>query len=174
MFEQRLHVSVPFSSSSTTPKAAPEGGPMQRSVTLAWWRTLPTRSIRAAARRLTLSRGACPYLRHGGTISSTTRDNCSPGLYCDAQHTVCMKMKDLGASCDADKEYVVAVIYIASAFLSIARRRCSTFNCLSSGVCGKSADTPDHVPFWVYIIVGICIFGGWSARVLTLSSRTNV
>lgn len=38
--------------------------------------------------------------------------------------------------------------------------RCTTYNCLASGVCGKSANSPDHVPFWVYIIVGICIFGG--------------
>ena len=35
-----------------------------------------------------------------------------------------------------------------------------SFNCLDSGVCGKPANTPNHVAVWVYVIVGLSIFGG--------------
>ncbi|GJE95852.1 hypothetical protein PsYK624_120430 [Phanerochaete sordida] len=87
------------------------------------------------------------YSSSNESIDIVSRDNCSPGLYCDSQHMVCMQMKNLGDSCDADKE-------------------CSTFNCLASGVCGKSADSPEHVAFWVYIIVGVCIFGGMLATLI--------
>ncbi|KAI0682751.1 hypothetical protein BC835DRAFT_1237895, partial [Cytidiella melzeri] len=75
--------------------------------------------------------------------------NCHIGLYCDSQQKLCMQQKNFGDSCAADKE-------------------CSTFNCLASGTCGKTADTPEHVGTWVYIVVGICIFGGMVATLIGL------
>ena len=38
--------------------------------------------------------------------------------------------------------------------------RCDTWNCLSSGFCGVGEATPSHLRTWVYLIVGIGIFGG--------------
>ena len=38
--------------------------------------------------------------------------------------------------------------------------RCSSFNCLATGVCGKSASAPNHFGGWVYVVVGFGIFGG--------------
>ncbi len=38
------------------------------------------------------------------------RDNCKLGLYCDGSQKVCMNMKELDATCDADKEYVVVLL----------------------------------------------------------------
>ncbi|KAI0633879.1 hypothetical protein C8Q77DRAFT_1057078 [Trametes polyzona] len=67
--------------------------------------------------------------------------NCRVGLYCDAQQLVCVQGKQVGEQCDADKE-------------------CLTYNCLASGTCGERADTPREVGKWVYVVVGICIFGG--------------
>jgi hypothetical protein len=38
--------------------------------------------------------------------------------------------------------------------------RCSTYNCLSSGVCGKAPEAPNQFGTWVYIVVAVGIFGG--------------
>jgi hypothetical protein len=74
-------------------------------------------------------------------IDIVSRGNCRVGLYCDSQQKVCMAQKQLNAACDADKE-------------------CASFNCLSTGVCGKSAAAPNHFGAWIYILVGFGIFGG--------------
>ncbi|CAL1707398.1 unnamed protein product [Somion occarium] len=87
------------------------------------------------------------YTQDTEFIDIVSRDNCRLGLYCDASQKVCMQMKELGESCQADKE-------------------CQSFNCLATGVCGKPADTPSHVAFWVYIICGIAIFGGMIATLI--------
>ncbi|OCH85676.1 hypothetical protein OBBRIDRAFT_762638 [Obba rivulosa] len=81
------------------------------------------------------------YGKNTEFVDIVSRGNCKIGLYCDSQSLACMQTKDIGVSCDADKE-------------------CSTYNCLASGVCGPSANTPSHVATWVYIVVGVCIFGG--------------
>ncbi|KAK0504880.1 hypothetical protein EDD18DRAFT_1126802 [Armillaria luteobubalina] len=84
------------------------------------------------------------YIAYGTNqeyIDIVSRGNCRLGLYCDSQQLTCIKTKDLGQTCDADKE-------------------CSTYNCLSSGVCGESPRTPRHFGAWVYVIVCIGIFGG--------------
>lgn len=39
------------------------------------------------------------------------RGNCQIGLYCDSQSLVCMQTKQLGESCDADKEYVLTSMW---------------------------------------------------------------
>ena len=39
-------------------------------------------------------------------------------------------------------------------------RRCDSWNCLSSGVCGVSEAVPRHFGVWVYIVVAFGIFGG--------------
>ncbi|KAI0081314.1 hypothetical protein K474DRAFT_1656818 [Panus rudis PR-1116 ss-1] len=80
-------------------------------------------------------------------IDIVSRDNCRLGLYCDAASKQCMSMKELGADCTADKE-------------------CQSFNCLDTGVCGKPADTPNHVAPWVYVICGVGIFGGMFATLI--------
>jgi hypothetical protein len=77
----------------------------------------------------------------GEFIDIVSRGNCRLGLYCDAQQKVCVQAKQLNAACGADKE-------------------CDSFNCLDTGVCGVSADTPNHFPVWVYAVVAIGIFGG--------------
>jgi hypothetical protein len=38
--------------------------------------------------------------------------------------------------------------------------RCDSFNCLSSGVCGKPDSEPRHFNAWVYVLVSFGIFGG--------------
>jgi hypothetical protein len=63
------------------------------------------------------------------------------GMYCDAQQKVCVQNKVLNEACEADKE-------------------CGSYNCLSSGVCGKAAEAPNHFGIWVYVVVAIGIFGG--------------
>ncbi|KZT10965.1 uncharacterized protein LAESUDRAFT_789196 [Laetiporus sulphureus 93-53] len=68
-------------------------------------------------------------------------DNCRIGAYCDSAQRMCVQTKDIGAPCNADKE-------------------CSMYNCLSSGTCAASADTPHHVALWVYVVVGIGAFAG--------------
>jgi len=70
-----------------------------------------------------------------------SRGNCIVGLYCDSSALQCMAEKELGATCTADKE-------------------CSSWNCLSSGVCGVDTTIPKHVGTWVYVVVAIGIFGG--------------
>ncbi|KAJ3889287.1 hypothetical protein GG344DRAFT_89526 [Lentinula edodes] len=72
-------------------------------------------------------------------IDIVSRGNCRVGLYCDAQSLKCFQEKSLGVSCDADKE-------------------CSTWNCMSSGVCGTDQALDRHLSSWVYAIVGIGIF----------------
>ncbi|KAG6334245.1 hypothetical protein ID866_4836 [Astraeus odoratus] len=92
------------------------------------------------------------YIAYSGTseyIDVVSRGNCKVGLYCDAQQLICMQMKAIGESCDADKE-------------------CSSFNCQSNGVCGDSADTPNEFGIWVYVIVGMSIFGGMFATLVSL------
>ncbi|KAI0373519.1 hypothetical protein BV20DRAFT_989308 [Pilatotrama ljubarskyi] len=81
------------------------------------------------------------YGPDGEFIDIVSRGNCRVGLYCDAQQLVCMQTKEVGEQCDADKE-------------------CTTYNCLSSGVCGIRADTPREVAKWVYVVVAVCILGG--------------
>lgn len=39
------------------------------------------------------------------------RGNCHIGLYCDSQSLVCMQTKQLGESCDGDKEYVLTSMW---------------------------------------------------------------
>ncbi len=68
-------------------------------------------------------------------------DNCKVGLYCDTNSTVCIQQKAFAASCSADKE-------------------CSSYNCLPDQTCGGSPSNPRHFPMWVYIIIGVGIFGG--------------
>jgi len=85
-----------------------------------------------------------PYIGYSGTdefIDIVSRGNCKIGMYCDSQQKVCVQAKNLGEGCDADKE-------------------CASYNCLSSGVCGKAAESPNHFGVWVYVIVAIGIFGG--------------
>ena len=96
----------------------------------------------------------------GDDADIVARDNCALGLYCDSKSTVCMKMKELDETCDADKECVLLCFHEDFVSDEDETLRCTTFNCMASGVCGVSADTPKHVPVWVYVVVGICIFGG--------------
>lgn len=73
-----------------------------------------------------------------------------------------MQTKDIGTACDADKKSV------SWSFLhwncTEMFFRCSTYNCLASGVCGARTDTPHHVAPWVYAIVGIGIMAGELAQ----------
>ncbi|THH32302.1 hypothetical protein EUX98_g1895 [Antrodiella citrinella] len=80
-------------------------------------------------------------------IDIVSRDDCKVGLYCDASQKQCLTQKDIGVTCTGDKE-------------------CSSFNCNANGVCDKTADAPVHVGFWVYIVVGIAIFGGMIATLI--------
>ncbi|KAH9935539.1 uncharacterized protein B0H18DRAFT_416058 [Fomitopsis serialis] len=70
-----------------------------------------------------------------------SRDNCQTGSYCDSSALVCKDSKNVGGSCTGNKE-------------------CSSFNCLPSGTCGLSTDTPAHVSEWVYAVVAVCALGG--------------
>ena len=85
------------------------------------------------------------YIAYGPSgeefIDIVSRGNCRLGLYCDSQKRTCVQQKAVAVACDADKE-------------------CASFNCLASGVCGKSAAAPNHVGAWVYVLVGFGIFGG--------------
>ncbi|KAG1867327.1 hypothetical protein F4604DRAFT_1776886 [Suillus subluteus] len=92
------------------------------------------------------------YVAYAGTnefADIVSRGNCQTGSYCDSQSLVCIQTKQLAETCDADKE-------------------CSSFNCLSKGVCGPSADSPKHFGIWVYLMVGVGIFGGMFATLITL------
>ncbi|OCB90650.1 hypothetical protein A7U60_g2085 [Sanghuangporus baumii] len=94
-----------------------------------------------------------PYIIYGTNnqeeIDIVSRDNCALDLYCDAQTLVCMQKKNVGDSCEADKE-------------------CLSMNCLSSLKCGEEIDAAAHVGIWVYIIVGIGIFGGMFGTLIAL------
>ena len=68
-------------------------------------------------------------------------DNCQIGLYCDTNTTTCNHQRAVGSSCSADKE-------------------CNSFNCLPSRVCGVATSKPHHLATWVYLIIGVGIFGG--------------
>ncbi|KZV69526.1 hypothetical protein PENSPDRAFT_580767 [Peniophora sp. CONT] len=86
------------------------------------------------------------YITYGANNSEfvdyVSRDNCVVGAYCDnsASPRVCVNRKLIAASCTADKE-------------------CATFNC-ASGACAEAVNTPKHYGTWVYIVIGVCIFGG--------------
>jgi hypothetical protein len=93
------------------------------------------------------------YIAYGKSgeefIDIVSRGNCRLGLYCDSQQKKCVQQKDLNTVCDADKE-------------------CASFNCLASGVCGKSAAEPNHFGAWVYVVVGFGIFGGMFGTLTSL------
>ncbi|KAG1734736.1 uncharacterized protein EDB91DRAFT_1146585 [Suillus paluster] len=92
------------------------------------------------------------YIAYAGTnefVDIVSRGNCQVHLYCDAQSLVCIQAKQLGETCDADKE-------------------CLSFNCESNGVCGTGADSPNHFGIWAYSMVGLGIFGGMFATLITL------
>ncbi|KAI0268672.1 hypothetical protein BC834DRAFT_968128 [Gloeopeniophorella convolvens] len=82
-------------------------------------------------------------------VNVVSRDNCMVGLYCDSNTTVCIQQKDIGAGCNADKE-------------------CSTYNCLPNQVCGKNLAESRHFGTWVYIVIGVGIFGGMIATLVLL------
>jgi len=82
-------------------------------------------------------------------LNIVSRDNCKDGLYCDSQTLICNGVKELSASCSADKE-------------------CGSFNCLASGVCGSAPWAPKAVGAWVYVVCAIGIFGGMIATLVTL------
>lgn len=94
-----------------------------------------------------------PYIVFGTEghqyINVVSRDNCQNGLYCDGTQKVCMKQLNEGASCSADKE-------------------CSTTNCNVHGVCGSTAITVQHVPTWLYLLVGVAIVGAMAGIMITL------
>jgi hypothetical protein len=73
------------------------------------------------------------------------------GLYCDTNSTTCMQQKAVAASCSADKE-------------------CTSYNCLPSKVCGLGPDKPRHLSVWVYLVIGVGIFGGKAGHRSTNSS----
>ncbi|KAI5123961.1 hypothetical protein M0805_006373 [Coniferiporia weirii] len=83
------------------------------------------------------------------SINIVSRGNCQTGLYCDSQQLVCIQQKDVGGSCSADKE-------------------CTSMNCLSTQVCGVNIDAAAHVGIWVYIVVGVGIFGGMFGTLIAL------
>jgi len=84
------------------------------------------------------------YISYGANdeyIDIVSRDNCRVGLYCDTNQKVCIQRRAVGATCDADKE-------------------CLSYNCGTGGTCSEDVREPNHLPIWVYVIVGIGIFGG--------------
>ncbi|EJD02985.1 uncharacterized protein FOMMEDRAFT_123111 [Fomitiporia mediterranea MF3/22] len=83
------------------------------------------------------------------SIDIVSRSNCAKDLYCDSQQLVCIEKKAAGASCDADKE-------------------CQSMNCLPNQTCGEEIDAAAHVGTWVYIVVGIGIFGGMFGTLIAL------
>ncbi|KAI9442362.1 hypothetical protein H4582DRAFT_1276672 [Lactarius indigo] len=93
--------------------------------------------------------GYIAYGPSGEFVYVVSRDNCKVGLYCDTNSTVCIQQKALGASCSADKE-------------------CSSYNCLPDQTCGETPSNPRHLPMWVYIIIGVGIFGGMIATLIVL------
>lgn len=93
-----------------------------------------------------------PYIGYTDTtefIDIVSRHNCKIGSYCDAQTLQCVTNKAINTACDADKE-------------------CDSYNCLSSGVCGKDANAPNHYGIYVYILVGLGIVGGILGTLITL------
>jgi len=82
-------------------------------------------------------------------IQIVSRGNCMPGLYCDSVQLLCMQSKTEGVACGADKE-------------------CATNNCLASQVCGGDISAAKHLGVWVYVVVGVCIFGGMTGTLMAL------
>ncbi|KAH6910423.1 hypothetical protein BKA70DRAFT_1147442 [Coprinopsis sp. MPI-PUGE-AT-0042] len=85
-----------------------------------------------------------PYIAYGlegEFINIVSRGNCLGGLYCDGPTRKCLRNKQLGEQCTADKE-------------------CDSMNCAASGVCGVAAATPHKFGIWAYVLVAIGIFGG--------------
>lgn len=103
-------------------------------------------------------------IRYTPPVSSSRSGNCRTGLYCDSQQLQCIQMKEIGVSCDADKEYVhnLRLSHHSHGTLS----RCTTYNCLSSGVCGLGPKTPRHVGVGIYAVVCIGIIGGEPCMIL--------
>jgi len=92
------------------------------------------------------------YIAYAGSsefLDIVSRGNCHVGLYCDSQQLVCMQSMEVGETCEADKQ-------------------CASFNCLSTGVCGESADSPKHFGVWLYAVVCVAIFGGMIATLIIL------
>lgn len=85
--------------------------------------------------------GAINYPQTTFDLLYLRSDNCKIGLYCDTNTTVCIQQKAIGAHCTADKE-------------------CASYNCLPNQTCGVDPSDPRHFPKWVYVIIGIGIFGG--------------
>jgi len=84
------------------------------------------------------------YISYGANdeyIDIVSRDNCRPDLYCDSTQRVCIQRKDINTQCTADKE-------------------CLSYNCGVNGVCLEDVRDPHALPIWVYVVVGISIFGG--------------
>jgi hypothetical protein len=93
--------------------------------------------------------GYIAYGIHGEFINAVSRGDCVIGLYCDAVSKTCLKNKELGETCTADKE-------------------CDSYNCLASGTCGVTAATPRHFGAWVYILVALGIIGGMTGTLTGL------
>ncbi|KAI0000395.1 hypothetical protein BJV77DRAFT_973648 [Russula vinacea] len=87
--------------------------------------------------------GYVGYGAGGEFVYVVSRDNCKIGLYCDTNSTTCIQQKALGASCSADKE-------------------CTSFNCLPS--------RPRHLSIWIYLVIGVGIFGGMIGTLYLLFS----
>jgi len=84
-------------------------------------------------------------------IDVVSRSNCEKSLYCDATASppVCVQKKNLGSSCDADKE-------------------CTSNNCLGNLTCGLAPDAPKQFATWVYVVVAIAIIGGMIGTLIAL------
>ncbi|KAH8994002.1 hypothetical protein EDB92DRAFT_1934423 [Lactarius akahatsu] len=87
--------------------------------------------------------GYIAYGPSGEFVYVVSRDNCKVGLYCDTNSTIWVRVVH------ADKE-------------------CSSYNCLPDQTCGEIPSNPHHLPMWVYIIIGIGIFGGMIATLVVL------
>lgn len=46
--------------------------------------------------------------------------------------------------------------------------RCSSMNCLASQKCGAPTNQAQHLGVWVYVVVGVCIFGGMFGTLIGL------
>ncbi|KZT54232.1 hypothetical protein CALCODRAFT_421750, partial [Calocera cornea HHB12733] len=79
------------------------------------------------------------YYAGGGTFYDVvSRDNCATGWYCDGVSRVCVATAQAGGACSADKE-------------------CDSYNCLPTGLCGSTADSPSTVPAYIWVIVALGI-----------------
>lgn len=89
------------------------------------------------------------YEPGGEFLDIVSRGNCQHGLYCDSQTLICKTERAAGEPCSADKE-------------------CSSWNCLSAGVCGVSTSVPHHFAPWVYVLVSFGILGGMFGTLFAL------